>query len=530
MIMRQKRRILMEVSAVQPSDREEKFKFYFDKWVFGFTILMNFLFHGYLFTHSFLNQDNVRCFFVSNCNSGIQSGRWFLPVINRLVGDVSNSWIQGIAGGIFLGLTAVVIVNIFCIQNRNIAYLLAATLVAFPSNASIYSYMFTSSQYLFSVFLASSASYFIVRKKTICGAILLAFSMGIYQAFITVSISLLFYSLLLDILNKRIFGIRSILCVAFRYVASLGLALVIYTLILKLALWIQGVALLEYQGIGSFSFSVVFSNISNLYRSFFGFFKYRLDLRTHFYLLVYLSSALSLIFIGMIVYRNKLYRSISVFMILLLIIVLIPLGLNAIALLHSDATYIHDIMVYSMVFQLLLPLLLIENTGLLQEKDGVCFISSARRTLPRRFLLIVLLSVQIMIPYEMVLSNNNTYACMELTYRNAVSYFTRVFSRIEQHEDFDPNIRIALIGKVRFENNMPKKTLTGALVGEEAFNMYSRYVFYMNDLGVMYRWVNPNDFRTIAVLPEFKEMPCYPHKGSIKRIGDCLVVKFSDYE
>lgn len=136
---------------------------------------MNFLFHGFLFTHSFLNHDNVKCFISTNCGLGLESGRWFLSVATWLTGAMSNSWMQGVISGAFIGLIVIMIVNLFHIRDKKITFFIALAFVAFPSVASIYTYMFTSSQYFLSVFLAVAGAYLIIRRKW-AGAILLAFS------------------------------------------------------------------------------------------------------------------------------------------------------------------------------------------------------------------------------------------------------------------------------------------------------------------------------------------------------------------
>lgn len=379
----------------------------------------------FLFTHSFLNHDNVKCFISTNCGSGLESGRWFLSVATWLTGSMSNSWMQGMISGAFIGLIVIIIVNLFHIKDKKITYLIALAFVAFPSVASIYTYMFT-------------------------------------------------------------------------------------ILILKTMLWLSGATLTDYQGIGSFSASNLFSNIPLAYENFFSFFEKHFDLRPYFGIFVSFSDIISIVFLGIAVYRNKVYRSAFDLFSLFLLVLLIPLVLNVNYLFDSDMTVIHDIMVLSMVLRMILPLLLVECTGLLDRKIERLSFSFRGRTISE-ILSFLLLSfffiVQIVNSYEMVTSNNVTYAMSEMTYSNAMSYYNRICSGIEEHDAFEPDIKIALIGSISFQNKIPERRLTGALVGEEAFNMYSRYSFYHNYLGATYNWATTKEISNIAGMEEFKNMP-----------------------
>lgn len=486
----------------------------------------------FLFNYSFLNHDNVKCFISTNCGSGLESGRWFLSVATWLTGSMSNLWMQGMISGAFIGLIVIIIVNLFHIKDKKNTYLIALAFVAFPSVAFIYTYMFTSSQYFLSVFLAVAGAYLIIRRKW-AGAILLAFSIGIYQAFVAVALSLLLLSMITDILQKRVSGMREIGLTTIRYGICVLLGLLIYILILKTMLWMSGATLTDYQGIGSFSASNLFSNIPLAYENFFSFFEKHFDLRPYFGIFVSFSDIISIIFLGIAVYRNKVYRSAFDLFSLFLLVLLIPLVLNVNYLFDSDMTVIHDIMVLSMVFRMILPLLLVDCTGLLDRKIERLSLSFRGRTISE-ILSFLLLSfffiVQIVNSYEMVTSNNVTYAMSEMTYSNAISYYNRICSRIEEHDAFEPDIKIALIGSISFQNKIPERRLTGALVGEEAFNMYSRYSFYHNYLGATYNWATTKEISNIAGMEEFKNMPIYPRHGSIRKIGEYLVVKFSDYE
>lgn len=122
----------------------------FDVFVLTSSFFLTFLVHLYMFTHKFINHDDVGGLY-SDCAFGLSSGRWLLHFVTGWNGNFSSSWLNGLAGAFYLAIAVWLVVRLFRVKHRLPALLIALTMISFPTVASTYSYMFCSAQYLFSL-------------------------------------------------------------------------------------------------------------------------------------------------------------------------------------------------------------------------------------------------------------------------------------------------------------------------------------------------------------------------------------------
>ena len=81
-------------------------------------------------------------------------------------------------------------------------------------------------------------------------AVLIALSVGIYQAYVTTTIMLLLCSLITSIM-RRSMSVRELLISSLRYLATGAAGMLLYYLVLSVILKITGTQMLEYQGVDS---------------------------------------------------------------------------------------------------------------------------------------------------------------------------------------------------------------------------------------------------------------------------------------
>ena len=105
----------------------------------------------------------------------ITSGRWFLTVACGFSSYYTLPWLIGILGLVFLGCAAAAVM------------LVSGLLVSFPALASTFAYVYTLDGYMLALLLAVLAVLFVKRWKRgfVPGALCLAFSMGIYQGYLS---------------------------------------------------------------------------------------------------------------------------------------------------------------------------------------------------------------------------------------------------------------------------------------------------------------------------------------------------------
>ncbi len=178
----------------------------------------------------------------------ITSGRWFLTVA---CGFSSYFTIQWVIGMLWLSLSSVVLTETMELEDPLTIIGVSGLLVSFPALASTFAYVFTMDGYMMALFLAVLSVLFTKKYKKgwILGVVCLAFSMGIYQAYLPFAILLCVYVILLFFMEEH--GVKEKVQYALRYL-GMGIAgAVLYYVILQILLKLQGKVLDTYQGINS---------------------------------------------------------------------------------------------------------------------------------------------------------------------------------------------------------------------------------------------------------------------------------------
>lgn len=500
-----------------------------DAAVFIGAFILTMLVHFYLFTHKFINHDDIDGLY-SSCSFGLSSGRWLLQTVCGLTGNFSSSWLNGTAGALYLAVAMVAVVRIYELKHLLPALLVALCMVSFPTVASTYAYMFCSSPYLFALMLSAIGAWCISRERigyVVIGSILIALSMGCYQAYFGLAAVLLVVSMILGLCKGR-WGEdwKQFLITGVKYVLGLLAGMVLYLVILKLCLWITGTELTEYQGIrdmGKLTPWTFLVRIAIAYWSFFRFFTNAWLEIFHggFLLVAILCMLFTLGSVAWVVYQKKLYQTPWKLGFLILLILLFPLASNFVYVMTSSG-YVHLVMVYPMVVLLTLPAVVADGI----TKDRTMVQTGVRRLLVSATLLGLLLTAAC--GYEGVLITNRAYFSMDVTYENVYAYFVKLTAKLEMTEGYTKDSPIAMIGDASMDNYVPPTNMTGVLTGDTALNFYSRGYFLSYFLASDYHYVSPEDREAIQNTAEFQAMPCYPAEGSIQTINGIITVKFSE--
>ena len=181
----------------------------------------------------------------------ITSGRWFLTVACGFSSYFTIPWVIGLIGMLWLSLSSVVLTETMELEDPLTIIGVSGLLVSFPALASTFAYVFTMDGYMMALFLAVLSVLFTKKYKKgwILGGVCLAFSMGIYQAYLPFAILLCVYVILLFFMEEH--GVKEKVQYALRYL-GMGIAgAVLYYVILQILLKLQGKVLDTYQGINS---------------------------------------------------------------------------------------------------------------------------------------------------------------------------------------------------------------------------------------------------------------------------------------
>ncbi len=301
------------------------------KIAFVFSVIFGFLVHMFVFTNSLLNHDALYNFY-SNQNI-VGSGRWFLTIACGLSSFFNLPWLIGVLSVLFLALTAVVIVDLFAIQNPILLFIVCGLLVSFPAITETFYFEFTADGYMIAMLLAAMTVRLSVigssRQKTILAMILICLACGIYQAYVSFALVLALSYIVVELLDGR-HETKSYLAWIRKQIIVYGCGMLLYYLIWKLCLTVQSYTATSYQGIdqlGSMSVSDLLHAAEEALYSFGMFFVQYNFLR--FGITTYIALNLLFLLFGLLVVitairKSRIYRRMAQLVLLLLAGVAIP--------------------------------------------------------------------------------------------------------------------------------------------------------------------------------------------------------------
>ena len=497
------------------------------RFTFPAAVLLGFLTHSYAFLNKFTNHDDLNQMFYAGY--GTASGRWLLPPVLRLDGDMSMPWIIGVLSLVCLALTACLTVTLLRIRSPLGCGLTAALLMSFPAVTATFGYMFTASGYFFSLFLAVLAAYAACRRGwrgSLLGVLLLTLSMSIYQAYLPAAAVLMAGALLLESLD----GIRSprqLLGKGLRLVLTLGAAVGAYLLTVRLTASSGG--LTDYEGIadmGKVSPAQLPRLVFYAYRKYWFFF-WKNDWGCHLRFLRwgFLLAALGSLCLGAALLRRR--RPGPVRTVLALVLgALYPLaGTFIYVMVPKGSVHIH--MLYPMVFVLPLPLALLEYAapGEEEPRNGL---------LPQIVSWVLVLTLGLT-AYSYWLTDNNAYLKADFAMRQCTAWSDRLVARIEDCPGYEPGMKAVLLGSDQREEALsptPELDLS-RLVGIFDLGDLRTYFTYQHFLRYFLACRDPvftGESETAALYaakPEVQAMPLYPRQGSVKVVDGAVVVKLN---
>lgn len=461
--------------------------------------------HGYAFTNKLVNHDEIESLFGKGAT--ITSGRWGLELVKALFPDWSMPWIYGIVSVLLISAAVCLIIRILSIRTKPMQILLSVLVLSFPSLTGNFSFMFTSSAYALSFFLAVLFVHEYLKGgwlHTGISIVCLVFALSMYQAYISVAASILVLLMIakaLDGISVRdnvLFGIKSLLV--------MGLAIAIYMAGCLLVFRITGAEFNSYVTENVKGDVSIIRRVRMAYDAFFYVFQFR-----NFYIIStelsrYIHIALGLVAIcGLAVARKPLSVIMAAFLTALL-----PLSICCMYLIMSQES-IHTLVMYSFVAVYMLLALVLER---LQGRyacwlrDGCC-------------LLLAIVAV------SNIYFANMVYLKMDLQYENASSFYTTLISQVKQTEGFDEHSRLAIIGRQDNLLHQFPELDTELLLGpsRDLVNIYSRENFIKYYLGFDIPFASEAEISALEEDARVQAMAEYPYYGSVQNIDGCIVVK-----
>ena len=223
--------------------------------------------------------DDVKLFGVG---STYTSGRWMLDILanweTTFFGDGHYSLpiINGLISIVCLAVAACLIVNLLNIRNDYLCALLGGVMTCFPVITSIFGYMFTLHFYMMAMLASIFGAYLVCKYSrwylVIVGILLMGASVGVYQAFIPITLSVMLLYCINYVSEEKEISLKEIFAKVILLSTSAILFIAFYFGINKWYLAQKGAQLSGYKGIntmGKSSFSEYVGRAITAYKEFF---------------------------------------------------------------------------------------------------------------------------------------------------------------------------------------------------------------------------------------------------------------------
>ena len=486
------------------------------------------LIHMFALTNVLHNNDDINVQ-PQGVGTTLPSGRWFLYIINNFgennSGNYNLPWVNGFLFILLLAVAVGVVVSTFKIKCITASVLMGAAFVSFPSVTATLFFRFTAPAYGLAILLSVLAVWTLEKWKYVPLSVLfIALSMGIYQAYFPLTVSLILLLLIQYALQK---GTRFIAVIkrGFFYLGTLIAGLVLYFLVLNAMLKAEQVELLDYQGISSINSISLLGMPGLALRAWKEFlllpFRDYCDLATSPILrCAYLLLGIVSIVIGcLLLCQNK--KGFWETCAIVLLCFIFPVGVNLIVLM--GATFIYTLMVFPFVTILFVPFILLDT------------LSTDKKTFGKiRHIGYILVGsiVSVIILLNAYFANIN-YTAMYYANRQVENFYNSVATQIHMAEDYDLTKKWAFIG---YANNVYFNE--PAWGGDHYYgvnppaanliNQYSGKDWIYSYLGHQPPLANQAEKNSLAQMQEVQDMPCWPNYGSIKVIDSYVVIKLSN--
>lgn len=495
------------------------FKKYIKKeWIICFASVLVFglLTHMYKLTNTLPNWDSLNNVYSSQ--NTIHLGRCFLTLACGISSYYDLPWLNGLLSLFYLGISAVLVSEIFEIKKTFVLIMTGGILAAFPTVTSTFAYMYTADGYFLGMLCMTLAVFLTLRcqKGWIAGLFLLGFGYGCYQAYITWVLLLILFWSITQLLFTQL-SVRNLLQKWGRFALCGILGTTLYFICNKALLAIQGISLSSYQGIGEMGVAS-FRPLTALRQCLIDFAYFFIGPLDGMNLYSWLNIILFLCIFAFSLIRivhGRLYQNPVRFLLLLLCACAVPFAAYAIYFISPSTNY-HMLMMMSHSLVYLYFLIFYEKAP--DTAPGI-----------RRQWLIAALSA--LIVYSFILTANICYQTMQRSYDRSYATLLRLADRIEQTDGTERCTRMTVLGQLPDSSalslNLPPD-MTGIIDGY----LMSTPLHYQSMLaeycGLHYELLSEAERDRLLESEAVRTLTAWPQENCITVIDDILVIRMGD--
>lgn len=493
--------------------------------------------HAYCFFDNSFSHDSLAEF-----NGALYGNNWKLGLGRVLVlkyrdffrTDVTLPWLVGILGLLFIGLSLFLILRIFRIESKVLAFLFAGVLTAnITVSAIAATYLHDFDSDMLALLFAAAAVYLWKNhpKWELLGAGFIAISLGLYQCFLFTAIALVMMDCILALLNGDAF--RSVLIRGLRAIGMFLLGGLLYFVLVKVTMYVKQVPLYsgDYNTLNKildltpksfleYSVRGYRDCISRLWNAYSPYPRFVVKGAT----LLLTGISLTALAVGLLNKRVHIWEK----LLCIILVLLLPYAMNLIYVLSNG--YIHDLMVYSIWLFYLFALLLADWLAKAWKEKHFTqkFVTKAGS-----YAKVLCMGLVFLLLYGNVQFANGMYLKKDIQADAYRSLMTRVVSRMEKQPEYIPGeTSVVFVGlPENLNDDIPGFEEYSAVTGmwsmdvlfdsqPQRFQAYFDYV-----LCAPIKLADDEQWYAMREEPDIREMPSYPAQGCVKLVDGILVVK-----
>lgn len=448
------------------------------------------------------------------------SGRWFLDIVGKISTDYDMPWVNGALSLFYLSCIAVLLIELLEIKGKTAIILTSAVLVTFPTVTSTFSYMFTADGYMLAYLLAVLGVFLTEKYRFgfLAGMLAIALSMSTYQAYLSVSLMVVWIICLKRFLIDEKTVWEAVKLEYKQVIAVVGGA-VLNKILTTVVNDYMGVTLGSYQGINDVHLLEIEDCIKNIGMSqlyFRWFLQVGPQREDNWY--SRLNTGILLAIIVLTVYyviRKKLYKKPLELLAVAAVYWFAPIFVFIIMFVSTEVSY-HMLMIMSLVLVYVLLIMLIVHMK--EELKAM--------KLVRGIGILVLCGMC----YYNILLANYCYFKMNLAYEKSYTIAQDILYRIESLEEFDGTQPIAVIGYYSGEGvvdeiPLPIPEIAGVRDTNFLWDNAHYLLMWQYCMGREYIGASNETVSAIVQTEGYRQLKAYPRANSVGMVDGVVVVK-----
>ena len=489
--------------------------------------------HSYMFFNNFPSHDVLNEFYgtVAKDNWKVELGRFVVPLYRNIVrGKLTLPWLIGLLTMLFVAVAVFYTVKIFNIKSKALVILISGIMITNPTVISeIATYLHDTDVNMLALMFSVISVYLWKEYKSVFalagGAVLLALSLGIYQSYISVTLTFIILSSIISLLDgdseKQVFvkGLKGI--------GMIVLGCAVYFAMYALSFKVTGLVPHERTNVldfGDRTTNIPLYILQLVLNAYYYFKEYITEDRAMLYYDGLMPAlAVMILIVAAVIALHVLRRkdfSIAKKLLIAVLAGFMPLTMN-ITYVTAKGSGIHDLMHYAIWFVYGVLLIL------------AYWIADSAKIKAGNYIKPVCCVLVALMLWSNVRIANTAYLKKDIEFNSELSLMTRLTYQMERVEGYKVGETVVMIdGMTNVYGEVPGTEPLKRLIGLEnnsplvMDNRYGEYFKYV--LNYPYIEASKEQIAEVKATEQWQNMPAYPHEDCMQIINGILAVKMGE--